>query len=1231
MNDEDTRPRPTGDESLSSLDEGSRPPKRGRPSTSTGGPPRPFGFDASVRPPSRAGLCAVGVQEERDSAGNDRPSPFSFGSPPSFGSPASGRPSTATGAQPGSFGAGSSGRPRTSYGLGRIPALVEQDTDDEPSPFGFDSTPSVARPTTSFGQTSTARGFDSAAVFGFSAGPTAEDGEVDADPSDPQSIASGRPSTSNGASRPAFSAKRHETQSPPNDALARPNKTARVSSEDFEESPFAFSAPRLSTEIAPQSVAAPAHPHPPDEDDSPFAFAPPPLQETARAEVPSSPPVEPQPTRHNDEAEQADDDSDCDVFAFRPPRTGEEVPSDPRFHISFTQGTMSPETFAMAMPNHAAFYPEYVERCRAAGMPPAISSEGPAGSTPAASFAQQVQAGEPDWLADGGFTCDEVQTSSRMRRDSRRRAAHDELGPSAEHPAQPRRIIRPRRLDTEQSKDLRSAEQPAIPLRELVPALGADPDDDVVEKADVEAPRKRRTRSTRPPLDELEDSPYPAVQGSVSNIDDHKAAILTIRSWVLGAIFCTIFSALNSFFNLRYPAPVITPIVTQLLSYPIGKWLANAMPSSRLHLPKWSHQYGAPKYLTLNPGPFSIKEHTLLTIMANISTGPAYALNYSLTVEKGFGQPQSAGFDLLLVFTSQIIGFGAAGLCRRFLVWPAPMLWPQNLVFSTVLNTLHAELDDEEEGIPRLRFFVYVIIGAFCWFWLPGFLFTALSAFSWICWMAPDNVVVNQLFGVSSGLGMGLLTFDWSQISYLIPPLVIPWWAQVNIFIGFAIAFWAVAPAIYYTNSWNTAFLPISASAIFDRFGQPYNTTRVLSSDAQHLDEAAYQEYSPIFLPAGFATAYTFQFVLATAILVHTALYHGPTLWRQLRTPHRSREHDDVHMRLMRHYREVPDWWYAALMLLALGLAMVLLGVWDTSMPPWAILIAFSFACIYFIPSGIIFATTAFPFTLNMFAELVAGYLMPGSPKANMLFKIYAVQVSGVGLYYSQDLKLAHYQKVPPRATFFGESFEVIGAYCEFLSDIVGVKRWLVSRVPNLCHPDQKAHLTCPYMRTFLSASSIWGAIGPARLFSAGQMYHPMLYGLILGAILPVITWCLLRRYPRSWLVYVNVPVAFVGSQFMPPATGINFSAPLIIGFIFQYLIRHKKFEWWTKYNFLLSAGLDAGTVFSGILIFFTLQLPKSGTISLNWWGNEVYTRTADWAGIPLKTPPPDGFGPTSW
>lgn len=63
-----------------------------------------------------------------------------------------------------------------------------------------------------------------------------------------------------------------------------------------------------------------------------------------------------------------------------------------------------------------------------------------------------------------------------------------------------------------------------------------------------------------------------------------------------------------------------------------------------------------------------------------------------------------------------------------------------------------------------------------------------------------DNRVVNQLFGVSSGLGMGLFTFDWSQIAYNGSPLVVPWWAEVNGFTGFVIFFWIIGPILYYTN-----------------------------------------------------------------------------------------------------------------------------------------------------------------------------------------------------------------------------------------------------------------------------------------------------------------------------------------------------------------------------------------------------------------------------------------------
>lgn len=47
---------------------------------------------------------------------------------------------------------------------------------------------------------------------------------------------------------------------------------------------------------------------------------------------------------------------------------------------------------------------------------------------------------------------------------------------------------------------------------------------------------------------------------------------------------------------------------------------------------------------------------------------------------------------------------------------------------------------------------------------------------------------------------MGIFTFDWSQISYMMSPLVSPWWAEVNVFAAFVVMFWIVAPAMYYTN-----------------------------------------------------------------------------------------------------------------------------------------------------------------------------------------------------------------------------------------------------------------------------------------------------------------------------------------------------------------------------------------------------------------------------------------------
>ena len=131
-------------------------------------------------------------------------------------------------------------------------------------------------------------------------------------------------------------------------------------------------------------------------------------------------------------------------------------------------------------------------------------------------------------------------------------------------------------------------------------------------------------------------------------------------------------------------------------------------------------------------------EHTLITIMATIGLAPVYSLNVVVAENLYFNANLGIGFTFLLVLSSQMFGLGFAGLCRRFLVWPAAMLWPQALVVSTLLNTFHAENDGQDGSMTRYKYLGIVSAASFFWYFLPGYLFTGLSAFSYICWIFPS-------------------------------------------------------------------------------------------------------------------------------------------------------------------------------------------------------------------------------------------------------------------------------------------------------------------------------------------------------------------------------------------------------------------------------------------------------------------------------------------------------------
>lgn len=276
-------------------------------------------------------------------------------------------------------------------------------------------------------------------------------------------------------------------------------------------------------------------------------------------------------------------------------------------------------------------------------------------------------------------------------------------------------------------------------------------------------------------------SPFPEVRAVVPETDDTPMPVNTVRAWVLGIIFVFVGAGVNQFFSLRYPGVHIVALVAELVAYPLGVLMAKVLPISRFNPDRH----------------FNIKEHVLVTIMSNVSFGFGAADSTNIIqAARFYGFHLQTGFSVMVVLCCQLLGYGVAGLSARWLVEPASMIWPGVLSNAALLTTLHSRANAVANGwrISRIKFFMLVGGGAFIWYWLPGLMFTGLSYFTWICWIAPKNLAVNQVFGMVTGMGLFPLTFDWSMIAYNTNPLLSPHWAALNVFMGFVVFFWIVTP-----------------------------------------------------------------------------------------------------------------------------------------------------------------------------------------------------------------------------------------------------------------------------------------------------------------------------------------------------------------------------------------------------------------------------------------------------
>ncbi|KAI2385055.1 hypothetical protein LOY90_006323 [Ophidiomyces ophidiicola] len=745
---------------------------------------------------------------------------------------------------------------------------------------------------------------------------------------------------------------------------------------------------------------------------------------------------------------------------------------------------------------------------------------------------------------------------------------------------------------------------------------------------------------TRVDKDFLEDSPYPEVRAAVRNTDGGEVAN-TVRAWILGIFFVTVGSGLNMFLSMRSPAITFPSIVVQLLVYPIGCFWAKVAPRTVFHT------FG--RNWTLNPGPFSIKEHAVITIMANISLDYAYSTDALLALQ---GKPffdvnLGWGFSLLFTLSSQMIGMSLSGIFRRFLIWPSAMIWPVGFSNTSLFYALHDKRPSNPEEtngwrISRYRWFLYLTAASFIYYWFPGVLWQGLSVFCFMTWIRPKSPVINQLFGGFTGLSLIPLTFDWTYVlymplvlfnslnenryisSYLLNPLLSPTHSHLNTLIGLGIFVIITSIGISYSGALYADYLPINTSSIFDNTQNFYNVSRILGQSFS-FDLEKYKTYSPLFLPPTFALNYGLSFAALTAILVHILLFHGKEIVYRAKAA-RNQE-PDIHMKLMSKYVECPEWWYAILLAVSLVLGLATCEAYPSQLPWWAFFVATILGLVFVVPTCMLIAIANISLALNVLSPFIGGFMLPGKAIGVMVFKVYATNTLGRAQTYSRDLKLAHYMKVPPRTTFACQ----VGATIWAVFVQIAVMNWTLGNIENVCTPAQKAHFTCPNGKTFFSSSIVWGVIGPKRMFGPGSIYSSIQWYWLLGAALPLIFYTLIRLFPRSPARLLNAPVMLGAMNWIPPATPLSFSSWAIVGLIFNHWIRRRWSGWWHQYNYVTAAALDSGLVIATIIIFFSITFPNVSTP--DWWGNTVPYETVDYTYKAIRKVVAKGetFGPPKW
>ncbi|KAK9455935.1 OPT oligopeptide transporter protein-domain-containing protein [Dipodascopsis uninucleata] len=704
-------------------------------------------------------------------------------------------------------------------------------------------------------------------------------------------------------------------------------------------------------------------------------------------------------------------------------------------------------------------------------------------------------------------------------------------------------------------------------------------------------------------------SPYPEVRAVVDPTDDIDVPIETFRAYLLGMFWVVVGSFINEVFLTRQPSLSLKSSVFQILLYPCGKLYERIVPNKIIRFRGRS--------IALNPGQWSYKEQMLATIMVNAGANFSNLENHTLVYKlpQFFNQDWvNFGFLFIANVSTQFFGFGLAGILRRWVIYSPKAVWP-TILPTLALNRalLKPETNTVVHGwsISKYKFFFICLVTSFIYFFIPDVLFSALSTFNWITWIAPKNKVLAIVSGSILGIGINPITsFDWAVINYSYP-LSKPFFAICNQYVG-ALFGGLLMLAMYWRNYMYTGHLPINASTMYDNKGVRYNLTAVVNAD-NRLNVEQYRKYSPPYMSIGNLIRTGSGFAIYTLSFTFTLLQDWRLLrdscigfWKSLKSRKSTstyEEFQDPMSVAIRKYEEVPDWWFIILLVLSLVFGIILLAAYPLGVPVWLVLAVLGVSFVLLLPSAIIYSVTGYQVAMNDIMVLLGGYFVPGSGLGNIVGRLYGWNIDEQAETFVSDLKLAHYTKLPPRAVFRAQIF----ATCLNVFVTIGGIETVLNAIPDMCLATQRDKFTCPWPNSIYSTSLMFGAIGPDRVFNT--LYPGLKYCFLVGFLLAIIFYGLRRVFPNR-MRYIHPVLIMAGVNIWGQTYNLSYyTMGLWFSFFFMYYVKARYLAWWTKYNYVLTSALTAGTAFSAILIFATISYTQT---SISWWGNKVSTAGID-------------------